>query len=124
MLDVIAVLHGITSHHAASASLAPVPKLDPDAFTLARLVRLQDVNDAREASNALRDAGIQAISLNDVPAVRTGSLPLSHDARIIEVLEDARINVGSVVPIWDDVDYAAQAQDDIGPAELHATTLS
>ena len=121
--DVIAVLHGITSHHTASASLAPMAMVDPDAFTLARLVRLNDGGDSRSASLALRDAGIPAISL-DVPAVRTGSLPLSHDARILAALEDARISVGSIVPIWDDVDYASQTQDDIGPEHLHTTTLA
>ena len=97
--------------------------VDADAFTLARLVRLHDNGDSRPASAALRDAGIPAISL-DVPAIRTGSLPLSHDARILQVLEDARIRVGSIVPIWDDIDYTSQSQEDIGPTNLHTTTLS
>jgi len=48
--DVIAVLHGITSHHAASASLAPMAKIDADAFTLARIVRLCDGGDSRAAA--------------------------------------------------------------------------
>jgi len=119
--DVIAALHGISLHHAAAASLMPVGEIDPDAFTLSRIIRLSDGGDAQLAGAALREAGIPAIAL-DVPAVRTASLPLSHDERLLAVLKDARIGVGSVVPIWDDIDYSAQVQPDGGPAVLHETT--
>lgn len=122
--DVIAVLHGITVHHAAAATLAPVGTVDAEAFTLSRLIRLAEGGDPRIAGAALREAGIPASSL-DLPAVRTGSMPLSHDERILEVLRDARIGVGSIIPVWDDVDYAGAAgPDDAGPAQLHATTAA
>jgi homoserine dehydrogenase len=121
--DIIAVLHGIFSHHTASLSLAPMVKIDIDAFTLARLVRLGDGSDARVAASALRDAGIPAISL-EVPALRTGSLPLSHDAKIVSALSAARIEIGSIVPIWEDADDPTQTEEESGPPQLHATTLT
>ena len=65
----------------------------------------------------MREAGIPAISL-DVPAVRTSELPLSHDAHIIEILRDARIGVGSVVPIWEDVDYSTQPETQQRPRHV------
>ena len=121
--DIIAVLRGITSHHSASLSLAPMVEIDLDAFTLARIVRLGEGGDARIAGAALRDAGIPAISL-EVPALRTGSLPLSHDAKIVSALRDARIEIGSIVPIWDDADDPAQTEEESGPAHQHSTTLA